>query len=65
MWICPVIFVGILAMIIEIVLKRPIVSPKMLGIVLSLEGFQEDSAQIVISFTRECAPVHGVINLAI
>ena len=64
MWIRPVIFVGILAMIIEIVLKRSIVSLKMLGIVLSLEGFQEDSAQIAMSLTWECAPVHGVNNLA-
>ena len=64
MWICPVIFVGILAMIIEIALKRPIANPKMLGKVLSLKEFQGDSAQIVISPTRECALVHGVINLA-
>ena len=51
-------------MIIEITLKRLIVNPKMLGKVLSLKGFQGDSAQIVISSTRECALVHGVINLA-
>ena len=64
MWIRPVIFVGILAMIIEIALNRPIVNPKMLGKVLSLKKFQGDSAQIAISPTRECALVHGVINLA-
>ena len=64
MWICPVIFEGILAMIIEIALKKPIVNPKMLGKVLSLKEFQGDSAQIVIFLTRECALVHGVINLA-
>ena len=44
--------------------KRPIVNPKMLGKVLSLKKFQGDSAQIVIPPTRECALVHGVINLA-
>ena len=33
-WIRPVIFAGILAMIIEIALKKPIVNPKMLGKVL-------------------------------
>ena len=43
-WICPVIFVGILAMIIEIALKRLIANPKMLGKVLSLKEFQGDSA---------------------
>ena len=64
-WICPVIFAGILTMIIGIVLKKPTVNPKMLGKVLSLKGFREDSAQIVISLTRECVLVHGVINLAI
>ena len=63
-WIHPVIFVGILAMIIEVALKRPIANPKMLGKVLSLKKFQGDSAQIVISPTQECALVHGVINLA-
>ena len=63
-WIRPVIFVGILAMIIEIALKRPIVNPKMLGKVLSLKEFRGDSAQIAISPTQECALVHGVINLA-
>ena len=51
-------------MIIEIALKRPIVNPKMLGKVLSLKEFRGDSAQIVISSTRECALVRGVINLA-
>ena len=64
-WTRPVIFAGILAMIIEIALKKPIASPKMLGKVLSPEEFQRDSAQIVISPTWECALVHGVINLAI
>ena len=44
MWIRPVIFAGILAMIIEIALKRPIMNPKMLGKVLSLREFQGDSA---------------------
>ena len=63
-WICPVIFAGILAMIIEIALKRPIMNPKMLGKVPFLKEFQGDSAQIVISPTLECALVHGVINLA-
>ena len=56
---------GTLTMIIGIVLKNPIVNPKMLGKVLSLKGFREDSAQIVISLTRECVLVHGVINLGI
>ena len=64
MWIRPVIFAGILTMIIEIALKRPIVNPKMLGKVLSLKEFRGDSAQIAISSTWECALVCGVINLA-
>ena len=64
MYIRPVIFAGILTMIIEIALKRPMANPKMLGKVPSQKEFQGDSAQIVISLTRECALVHGVINLA-
>ena len=64
-WIRPVIFAGIPTMTIGIVLKKPIVNPKMLGKALSMKGVREDSAQIVISLTRECALVHGVINLAI
>ena len=63
-WTCPVIFAGILTMIIEVALKRPIANPKMLGKVRSLKEFQRDSAQIAISSTRECALVHGVINRA-
>ena len=61
----PVIFAGILAMIIGIVLKKPIVNPRMLGKVLFRKGFWEDSAQIVIPLIRECVLVHGVSNLAI
>ena len=38
MWICPVIFAGILAMIIGIALNKPIVNPKMLGKVLFRKG---------------------------
>ena len=58
-WIHLAIFVGILTMIIEIALRRPIGNPKMLGRVLLREGV---SAQIVTSLTQEYVLVHGVIN---
>ena len=53
-WTHPVIFVGILIMIIEIALKKPTVNPKMLGKVLFRKGVQEDSAQIVTSPPGVC-----------
>ena len=61
-WICLAIFVVILAMIIEIALKRPIGNPKMLGRVLLREGVLGASAQIVTSFTQVYVLVHGVID---
>ena len=50
----PVTFAGIHAMIIEIVVKKPIVSPKMLDKVLFWKGGREDIAQIVTSLTQVC-----------
>ena len=61
----PVTFAGIHTMIIEIVVKKPIVNPKMLDKVLFRKGGWEDIAQIVTSHTQECVLVHGVNNLAI
>ena len=49
-------------MIIEIVLKRPIGNPKMLGRVQLREGVPGVSAQIVTSLTQVYVLVHGVIN---
>ena len=60
-WIRLVIFVGILTMIIEIALKRPIGNHKMLGGVLLREEILGASAQIAIPFTQVYVPVHGVI----
>ena len=58
----PVIFAGILAMIIGIALKKPIGNPKMLGRVLFWEGVPKDGARIVTSLTQVYVLVHGVID---
>ena len=61
-WIRLVIFVGILTMIIEIALERPIGNLKMLGRVLLREEVPGASAQIVTSLTQVYVLVHGVID---
>ena len=61
----PVIFVGILAMTTEIVLKRLIWNPKMLGNSRPQIEHWNANVQIVIHPIREFALAHGVINLVI
>ena len=61
-WTHLAIFVAILAMIIETVLKRPIVSHKMLGRALLWEEILGAAAQIVTFLIQAYVLVHGVIN---
>ena len=62
MWIHHVTFVGVLAIIIGIALKKPIGNPKMLGKVLLREGDLGTSTQIVTFPTQVYVLVHGVID---
>ena len=61
-WTHLAIFVAILAMIIEIALKRPIMNPKMLDRAPLREGIPGADVQIVMFLIQVYALVHGVIN---